>query len=193
MSAALQDTTPPLLTYEDYLAEGEVEGRYDIIDGERIVTNPVRRHQTIALNIAQAFKRYAKSGKRSKAYIAPVDVLISRIPLRTRQPDVLLISLARLEQCGSDLDPAPLQVAPELVVEVLSTSDYRSTRLAKLEDYARVGVSEAWLVSPEAESVEVVSLSPDTMETRAVYAATHTARSLVFPDLEVRVEDLFED
>lgn len=170
-----------------------VAGRYDILDGVRITTNPARRHQTIALNIAEVFKRYARAGKHARAYIAPVDVLISQVPLRTRQPDVLLISRDRRAQCGSDLDPAPLQLAPELVVAVLSASDYRGTRIAKLHDYTPAGVLEAWLVSPEAETVEVVSLSPEGMETRAVYAAAHTARSLVFPDLAAPVEELCAD
>lgn len=76
---------------------------------------------------------------------------------------------------------------------MLSASDYRCTRLAKLQDYLRVGVREAWLVSPEAETVEVVILSNEGMESRAVYACAHTARSFIFPDLEARVAEFFED
>lgn len=191
MSAALQDTAPPPLTYEDYLAEGVVEGRYDILDGERIVTNPARRHQLFLRMVARAFEDYEFATGRGQAIIAPCDVLISRVPLRTRQPDVLFISTERLAECGSPEDPAPLAVAPELVVEILPPSDYRSTRTAKLRDYSRVGVLEAWLVSAQAETVEVVSLAPDKMETRAVYASTHTARSEVFPELQVPVGPLF--
>jgi Uma2 family endonuclease len=51
--------------------------------------------------------------------------------------------------------------APELVVEVLSPANTRSERAAKLQDYESLGVSEVWVVSPEAQTVEVLRLNTD--------------------------------
>lgn len=47
------------ITYEQYMAEGEVTARYDITDGvRRYLTNPTRTHQRIAGNIYALLRRY---------------------------------------------------------------------------------------------------------------------------------------
>src|SRR5579871_6065224 len=110
-------TPPPsaILTYEQYLAEGEVPKRYDIVDGVRIyMVNPTRRHQRILGNIFERLRAYQRRSGRGEAILSPCDVLITRVPLRTRQPDVLFISVEQLQACGNDTDPAPLAAAPEL-------------------------------------------------------------------------------
>jgi len=48
-------TPPKLLTYEEYMAEGEVKEGYDIIDGERtFMPGPRWRHQRIDLALPLA-------------------------------------------------------------------------------------------------------------------------------------------
>lgn len=184
-------TAPPLLTYEDYLAEGEVFKRYDIVDGVRIFTAPTRRHQRMLGNTARALDDYGAATRRGETIIAPSDVLITRVPLRTRQPDVLFISHARLAQCGSDTDAAPLVVGPELVVEILSPNESARVRAAKIQDYCRVGVDECWIVSPTADTVEVLRLTAAGPERVAVYGVREAVRSAVFPDLTVSVAEVF--
>ncbi len=191
MSVAVREVTPPLLTYEDYLAEGEVNQRYDIIDGVRIVTNPLRRHQRITQKLLRALEDYETATGRGMAVVAPSDVLITQVPLRTRQPDVLFISHERLAECAGDTDPALLFRAPEFVVEVLSPNESRGSILSKLNDYARVEVLEAWLVSPQAETIEVIRLATDHLETVAVYGAGQSARSVVLDGFEIPLSVVF--
>src|SRR5437762_489790 len=115
--------TTPLLTYEQYMAEGEINQRYEILDGvRRFMPNPSVGHQDICFNIAAALKDYGKSSGKGRMIMAPCDILIRRNPLRTRQPDVLFVSHARFGT-RDIFDPSPLDPAPELVVEVLSPSD----------------------------------------------------------------------
>src|ERR1051326_2284761 len=135
------------LTYEQYMAEGEVNKRYDIIDGVRIfMTNPTIAHQIVQGNIYTGLRIWRQATRVAGGILAPCDVLIRRGPLRTRQPDVLVISLERLG--GRDLDdPAPLDPAPELVAEILSPSDTVRVLDDKIEDYVRVGVLECWAVN----------------------------------------------
>ena len=54
---------PPthLLTYEEYLAEGEVMLRYDIVDEAREVTNPNRKHQRIVIRLARLFEEFERN------------------------------------------------------------------------------------------------------------------------------------
>src|SRR5581483_5756520 len=136
MAIAKQPEPAPLLTYEAYIAEGEICKRYDILDGVRMdMPNPTRRRQDIAGNIYEALRAYQRASGRGRTFFAPCDVLIRRKPLRTRQPDVLFISHEQLAKCSDENDPAPLFAAPELVVEILSPSETPRMREDKVADY----------------------------------------------------------
>lgn len=189
-------TPPPaahLLTYEEYMAEPATNQRYEIIDGVRVFMNPTRLHQDFLLSIASTLRAKVKQAGFARVYVAPCDVLVSRTPLRTRQPDVLVISHDRLGANPPRTDPSPLSPAPELVIEILSPTEYRKLRADKLEDYVHVGVLECWFVSPQAETVEVLRLSENGTETVAIYGSGQSAQSVVFPELTVPVAELFEE
>lgn len=191
MTAIKQTAKPLVMTYEDYLAEGEVMKRYDIIDGVREVTNPTEEHQDYVVNLVILFKEYGKKSGKGKAIVAPADILISRKPLRTRQPDVLFISHARRVNNRKLRDAAPLDPAPELVVEILSPSDTKKVLAGKLADYLKVNVLECWVVSPGARAVEVLDLSGGAVRSVKIYPEGETVTSVVFPDLMVAVADIF--
>jgi Uma2 family endonuclease len=191
MTIAPDAVASPLLTYEAYLAEGEVFQRYDILDGVRHVTNPTRRHQDILLNVAELFRGYQRASGVGRTLIAPCDLLITQVPLRTRQPDVLFISHERLSRCPPATDPAPLEVGPELVVEILSPSETASARAGKLRDYCAIGVDECWIVYPDAERVEVLRLTVAGAEPVAGYGRDVELRSQVLPGLALPVAALF--
>ena len=185
--------SPPLLTYEDYLAEGEVNRLYDIVDGVRIypMASPTVDHQETVINILELLRVYQRATRRGRALTAPLDVLVSRNPLRTRQPDVLFISRERLEEAGGRFLEGPLTTAPELAVEVLSGSDTRRARADKIADYTAVGVTECWLASGEAETIEQLRLTLDGPERVAIHGSGQTLRSIAFPDLALSVDDVF--
>lgn len=186
---------PPtgLLTYEDYLAEDEINRRYDIIDGvRRFMASPTWQHQDILFDIGTAFKTYQRTTGTAFAAIAPLDVLITRTPiLRTRQPDVLLISRETLDAAGGIPQKGVLEAAPELVVEIISDSDRQQVIDDKLSDYIRIGVQEAWLVWPETRTVQVFHLTADSPILATTYSETQAVVSLSFPELTVPVADIF--
>ena len=191
MAVLEAEIAPKLLTYEDYLSEGVVYGRYEIIDGvRRFMPNPTPLHQEIAMTISEFLRAWQRRTKKGRTFMAPRDVLVSINPMRTRQPDVLFITNERIG--GQPLtDPAPFEQAPELVVEVLSDSDTRQMRLAKIRDFCAVGVNECWLVSPETESVEVLRLTPEGPAREALYELGQTLYSITFPDLTLALDDIF--
>lgn len=193
---AIAPAPPPvgLLTYEAYLAEDEINRRYDIIDGvRRFMPGPTWQHQDIVFNIATAFKMYQRSANSAFAAIAPLDVMIARTPkLRTRQPDVLLIARETLEAAGGIPQRAVLEIAPELIVEVISDSDRQQVIDDKLSDYISIGVQEAWLVLPEMRTVQVFRLTTAGPLLAATYSETQTVQALSFPDLTVPVANIFQ-
>ena len=181
----------PLLTYESYLAEAAINRRYEILDGVRHwMSNPTVRHQDILFNIATAFKAFSRSSGEGRVVVAACDVPITYAPLKTRQPDVLFISSERFGD-RDPLDPSALDPAPELVVEILSPSDTRAALAGKLRDYRRAEVRECWIVSSDAQTVEVLRLTPEAEEALAIFSGMDMVRSVVFPNLLVPVPDIF--
>ena len=190
------------MSYEEYLAGPEEMARYDIIDGWKIyrkygakgLPNPTREHQRTQGNLYTEFRAFEKTVRVGQVIQPPCDVLVRTTGApRTRQPDLLFISSARLAQNPPPDDPAPLSPAPELVVEILSPSDTRRVQTAKIADYISVGVHECWLVSMEAETVEVLSLTSGQAETIAVYGRGQTVASTAFLGLTVAVDTIFAE
>lgn len=187
------------MTYEEYLSGPEEMARYDIIDGWKVyrlygvkqLPNPTREHQDIQGNLYVAFRAFAHSSQQGKAIQAPCDVRITQRPWRSRQPDVLFISNERLARNPPSNNPTPLSPAPELVVEVISPSDKPSVLAAKIADYRAVDVREVWVVRAEEQTVQVLRLSVDEIETAAEYNMGQTVTSSAFPRLAVAVDDIF--
>jgi len=187
------------MTYEEYLASPEEMSRLDIIDGwkeyrrygEKQLTSPTRDHQDIQGNLYTAFRSYALATKQVKAIQAPCDVRITLRPLRKRQPDVLLISRARLAQNPPSNNPAPLSPAPELVVEIVSPSDRLSVLAAKIADYRAVSVEEVWIVRDGPQTVEVLRLTVDEIASIGTFGIDEAVTSLSFIGLTMPVRDIF--
>ena len=92
-----------LLTFEEYLLTPEMKQRYEIIDGELIMSpSPVPTHQWIIANLFRALDRFVRERQLGVVLFAPLDVIIRRAPLRTRQPDLLFLSAARTGITGSE-------------------------------------------------------------------------------------------
>jgi len=193
---AITTPTPAtgLLTYEEYMAEGVVKERYDIIEGVRtFMTAPTWEHQAVILTIAKILDRYSEQTGSGKAMIAPLDILIRRAPrLQVRQPEAFYITHGRLAQGGGPPRRGPLEIAPELVVEIISDTERRRTIDGKTADYITIGVQEEWIVRSEQRTVEVVQLTPDGPVSIATYDETQKLQSQFFPDLTVAVADLFK-
>ena len=191
MAIAEQFISQKLLTYEDYLTEGVVYGRYDIIDGERItMASPTDGHQDIVGNIYELLRVYQRRARIGKAIFAPSDVLVTRRPLRTRQPDVLFISYERYTGRNPQI-AEPISPAPELVVEVLSPSETRSIRAGKIRDFCTVDVKECWVVNVDDQTAEVLRLTSEGPVREALYGLGQTLQSLTFPDLTIALDDIF--
>ena len=181
---------PKLLSYEDYLKEGETNWRYDIIDGVRVdMASPTAYHQRIAQKITRLLEDYEAAGQ-GLTFTAPCDVQISLYPLRTRQPDVMFVSDGRLGDRPLSAPP-PMDAVPELVVEVISDSDRQRVLTAKLADFYAIGVDECWIVRPEDRTVAVLRAGMNDWEQAAIYGEAETVASLVLSGLSVAVADIF--
>ncbi len=197
MTATIPAVTQRRLTYEEYLEEFRTEAPtrqpYYFLDGVKFMPpSPRPLHQIIVHRIEGLFDAFEEAGVPIRVIPAPMDLLITSAPLRTRQSDILIMSEARYLEAGVPDMGGPVTIAPELVIEVLSPSETRRTIGEKLADYQRIGIRECWLVSSEAETVEVLNLTEDSVEMVALNGSGHSARSVVFPDIVMPVAAMFK-
>ncbi len=183
-----------LISYEDYLLMPEMNQRYEIIDGDLQMTpSPTKRHQKLVLRIASLLESFVSEQNLGEVLHAPMDVLIERhLKLRTRQPDVLYLKTQTGADVSTSDDSNFITMAPDLVVEVLSSSDSRRSVGEKLKDYQKIGVKECWLVSPEGETIEVLDLSGKEVSTVALCGGGGHLTSKVLPDLSLTVRHIFK-
>lgn len=174
------------------MAEGEMVARYYIIDEVRTFMSGANfGHQRVANNVEETFRVFERVTGAGYALSAPFDILIRRSPLRTRQSDVLFITHTRLQQGSGIPQRGPLQVPPEIVVEIVSASETQRILGDKLADYSAIGVEEAWVLRPETRTVEVLRLTPGGFVSTAMYDDTQFVQSLILPNLAVAVADVF--
>jgi Uma2 family endonuclease len=176
------------LTYDAYLALPEMKARYSILDGELVMAaSPTPDHQTIVQETFVKLDAFVREHRLGRVFLAPLDIVIRRDPLRTRQPDILFISNARRYIIGLQV----IEGGPDLVVEVLSPTNTRQELQEKLQDYQMIGVREAWIVSPQAQTVEVLQLSAERLERSGLYGLGNLIVSQVLPELQLAVDELF--
>jgi Uma2 family endonuclease len=184
-----------LLTYEDYLLMPETTQPCEIIQGElRTTPAPLPDHQWIVANILYLLHQFVSTRTLGIVLAAPCDVIISRSPLQTRQPDVLFLSAERTGITGrSELrKKKPTEIIPDLIVEVLSPKDSRREIDEKLKDYQKIGVREGWLVSPEAETIEVLRISSGDITTAGLYSLNDKLTSNALGGFDLRVTEVFK-
>ena len=182
------------LTFEAWQALPETRQRYEIVDGVMLMAPaPTPIHQWIMMEITVRLKAFVEERGLGVVFAAPVDLLVQRDPLRTRQPDILYLNAERTGIRGAaELRGLQyLETPPDLVVEVLSPSNSRRDIEERLSDYRGIGVLECWLVSPEAETIEVLRLSTEQALTQAIFGIDDTLSSEVLSDFTLITRDIF--
>ena len=177
------------LTYEEYLNTPEIEGRFDIVDGEIIpAPSAMPGHQIINRQFFMILDPFIVERGLGELLFAPLDIVIRRAPLRTRQPDLLLLSNETFARM--DLE-APIEETPELVIEIFSPSNRRRHVEEKLRDYASIDVPECWMASGEAQTIEVLNLIGGEWARTALLGAGDRLASRALEGLDVDVGRFF--
>ncbi len=173
--------------YEDLKRIPPDRNRYEILDGELLVTPaPKTIHQRIVRNLALALAQHVRAHRLGEVLFAPYDVVFS--PSTVFEPDVLFVSQARLHIIGEDNLSGP----PDLAVEVLSESTAEVDREIKPKHYARHGVAEFWLIDPKGKTVEILRLKEGAFERVARLTFGDNITSPLFPGLSLPVAGLWE-
>lgn len=174
-------------TVTDYrnLPESETR-RYELLRGELYMTpGPVPYHQQIVRNLEYALWEFVREHQLGEVFFAPLDVVLSDEDVV--QPDILFI---RNEHSGIIQEHA-IHGAPNVIVEILSPSTAERDRTYKRTLYARSGVSEYWLVDPETQTVEVLTLEAKGYLQAGHYERGQTLNSPLLSGLQIPLNDVF--
>jgi len=176
-------------TYEDYksLPESETK-RYELVGGELVmVPSPDPEHQDILGNLFRVLSVHIRRHRLGKVYLAPLDVVLGEgEEAEVVQPDLLYISPQRQDIIAQK----EIRGAPDMVVEVLSPSTAQRDRTLKKKLYAKYGIQEYWLVDPEAQTVEVLTLGQRGYERAGLYTKNETLESPLLVGLRIPLDEV---
>lgn len=138
-----------LLARQRFYDEMSDDQKVEFIDGEIIMHSPARnRHLLASYHLASLLGTFAR---RHGLGEVREEKCLCTFPRNDYEPDIVFFGL---EKSASFLPETMKFPVPDLVVEVLSDSTENRDRGVKFEDYESHGVSEYWLVDPNAEVVE---------------------------------------
>lgn len=180
-------------TYADYLT-WRFQERVELIKGwiYKMSPAPKRVHQKVEGYLhVQLWKHF--ENKACEVYQSPFDVRLIKNRGQSDkeittvvQPDLSVI-------CDPEkLDDRGCLGAPDLIIEVLSTSTMKKDYNEKFNLYQENGVREYWLANPEAKSLQIFYLEKDEYkEFDTIEDLDERVTSKIFPELSFPVKEVF--
>ncbi|AYW36198.1 Uma2 family endonuclease [Capnocytophaga canimorsus] len=178
-------------SYADYLL-WKFKERVELFRGKIMEMSPApsTKHQIISGNIHFELKLHFKE-QTCKLFSAPFDVRIPKQSLEDKdifsvvQPDLCIIcDLSKLDERGCI-------GAPDLVVEILSSSNSKKEMKEKFQLYEESGVKEYWIIDPNQESVLVNVLENGKYHTQNPIV-DDDVNSIIFPNLKIHTDEIFK-
>jgi Uma2 family endonuclease len=150
----LMRTLKKLFTAEELLHLPTDGPRLELVKGKVYEMPPAGgRHGKVAMNIGTLLNAYVRPADLGHVFAAESGFILRRDPDTVRAPDAAFVASGRLT-----LDEIPegyVEIAPDLVVEVVSPGDSRREVREKAEDWLRYGVRLVWVINPATHSAAV--------------------------------------
>jgi len=176
-------------TYDDWARLPDDGTRYEVIDGELHMTPPPSvSHQFTIANLLDAMRAFVRVGQLGFVLPSPIGVQLPNQPVPL-QPDIVFVSSARKAIIGKEY----IEGVPDLIVEILSPSNWMYDRHEKFRLYQTSGVPEYWIVDYRARTVEVFVWGEGEFTLIGKWDAGETASSRVLSGFQVTVADIFRD
>jgi Uma2 family endonuclease len=165
----------------------ETEGREEVVNGEiRLMPTAKFVHALVVANLVAEIQRQL-DGRKFPVFSGSFGIVIRKAPLTCRIPDV-----AVFEKETWVVIEGYFHSAPQLAIEVLSPSKTRRLTDEKLRDYESIGIPEVWIVSPEAQTVEVLLLDNGRFRREALLAEG-LLKPQRFPHVQIDITQIWPD
>jgi len=178
----------PLLTVDDLEALPDDDNRYELVEGELLVSRAPRlTHQRVSMNLASCLIRYLDQNPVGEVLATP-GVIFNQY--NAVIPDLVYMSRETITAVATGTH---ITGAPDLAVEVLSpgAEGTRRDRILKRQVYPKFGVKESWLADPKSRTLEVYRLENETLELSATLTTADTLTSPLLPGLRCEVGGIF--
>ncbi len=171
----------------DELLQLKLPGRrVELVNGRLVVREPAGfDHGYVTWKLADRLSEYLRGKDLGILCAAETGFILSREPDTVRALDIAFIRGERVPE------PRPkgyAELAPDLVVEVLSPDDRPGAVLAKVGDWLDAGTPLVWVVDPERRRVRIYR--HDASESVVTGAAALNGED-VLPGFSCEVESIF--
>jgi Uma2 family endonuclease len=158
-------STPPPMSYEEYLDWEHEGGLAEWVDGEVVIHMPPKNHhQNVVEFLHLLIGLFVNLLRLGKVRIAPFAMRV-RPDGPGREPDLFFLAEANMNR----LSERELSGSADLVIEVISDDSVARDRSDKFYEYQDGGVREYWIIDPRPgrRRVDCYWLTPE-----GVYQAT---------------------
>ncbi len=179
---------PPITIY-DLEATPDDGNIYELFGGQLFVSKaPALKHQEIIGRLAIILGNYLDQNPIGKIWIAS-GVIFDE--LNSAVPDLVFVAKDRIPQLASGLQ---IVGAPDLAIEIMSMGleNVRRDDIIKRQIYAKFGVREYWIIDPVVELVEISRLQNNALSSVGKFRQENEFKSPLFPNLSIRVKDVFK-
>ena len=189
-------STKTRLTLEEFLSMPETEPPSEYICGEVVQkVAPSWNHGLLVLEIGAMLRDYLR--KSGEGFVNTELRHAARTEQRVYLPDVNVTLRQRAPRAPEQRRRGPIEVPPDIAIEVLSPDDAASRVLEKVDFYLRSGVRLVWLVDPDLETITVyrqgeaprTHRAPETIDASPVLRDFHLDLAELFAALHAGEED----
>ena len=165
-------------------ATEELDRLCELVDGT-LVEKPVGNDESeVGAYLSSLIVTFVMS--RKLGHVLGADCLFRCLPRQVRSPDVAFVAKSQIPN-GRPAGPI-WELAPALVVEVLSPSNTRREMRRKRELFFGTGTQLFWMVDPRPRTVDVYT---DPRQFTTLTAADRLTGGPVLPGFDVSVADVF--
>lgn len=169
--------------YNDITEQEKIE----FINGEIVVHSPVKmKHNRACLLLAQLLNVHVAKNNLGFVGIEKIMITLSR---NDYEPDICFFNKAKSILFTEDQTLFP---APDLVVEVTSSSTEHRDRGVKFKDYQAHQIEEYWIIDPDNQTLEQYHLKENEYELVLKSSQDHVS-SFAIAGLRIPIPAIFNE
>ncbi len=161
MSTAVASIRRKIITGEELSDLGNI-GPCELIAGRIAKISPAGiEHGRLEAKLARKLGMFVEESQPGEVLVGETGIYTKRNPDTVRGADIIYIS----HDCLRKATPGKfLDIAPELVVEILSPGDRWRDANRKVDEYLALGVSWVWVIEPKKKTISVFNASGETRQ-----------------------------
>ncbi len=147
---------------------------------------PTPDHQHLLKKIFRLLDAFVESKGIREVNIAPYDVILDQD--NVVQPDIFFVSAVK----QSKITARGLEVAPDLIVEIVSPSSFFRDTVQKKDLYEQFGVQEYWIADPANQVIEIFALADQKYQLHGFMAEKGSISSALLTGFTIHSEAIFK-